>query len=117
MLTDSAIRELLFSIASPIRSDRWRKRPPERFGGDHHLLDVIALRTFKRAEIETNACGHDAGEQHAGMTSRAGGALDTSVDLFGQEIGFLHDASPQTGGSATLSVTGNVPWQREIGDI
>jgi hypothetical protein len=73
-------------------------------------VNVVALRALKGAEVKANACRDNAGEHHASMASRAGRALDLNTDMVGQEIGFLHDASPQTGGSATLSVTGSVPW-------
>jgi hypothetical protein len=36
--------------------------------------------------------------------------LHANIDLVRQEIANLHDASPSTGGSATLSVTGHAPW-------
>jgi hypothetical protein len=91
----------------------WRQGLSERFGSDQHLMNVIALRALKGAEVETNTCGRDASEHHAGMASRAGGALDANIDMVRQEIAFLHDASPQTGGSATLSVTGNAPWVKD----
>jgi hypothetical protein len=73
-------------------------------------VNVIALRALEGAEVETNAGGHDASEHHPSMALWAGRALDSNIDMVRQEIGFLHDAFPQTGGSATLSVTGNVPW-------
>jgi hypothetical protein len=72
-------------------------------------VNVVALRALKRAEVETHACRHDAGKHHVGMALWASRAMDLSVDVIGQEIGFLHDASLRGGGSATLSVTGNMP--------
>jgi hypothetical protein len=73
-------------------------------------MNLIALRALIGTQVEANFCRRDASEHHAGLASRAGGALDANIDLVWQEIAILHDASPQTGGSATLSVTGNVPW-------
>ena len=61
---------------------------------NHHLVNVVALRALKRAEVETHTCGHDASEQHASMALWASGAMDLDVDIVRQEIGFSHDAFP-----------------------
>jgi hypothetical protein len=70
-----------------------RKRLSERLIGDHHLVNMIASRALKGAEVETNPYGHDASEHHAGMASRASGAVDANIDMGRQQMGFLHDAS------------------------
>jgi hypothetical protein len=67
-----------------------RKRSSERFRGDHHFLNVIAFRALKGAEVESDACGHDASEHHASTAPWAGGALDSNTDIVRQKVGFLH---------------------------
>ena len=84
---------------------RWWKRATERASGDHHLVNVIALRALKRAEVETRACGRDASEHHVSMADRAIGAIDLNVEMGEQGMRFRHDASPKGGGSATLSLS------------
>jgi hypothetical protein len=54
---------------------------------------MFTLGALERAEVETHAFRHDAGEHHLSTAFRAGGALDVYVDAFGQEMGFWHDAS------------------------
>jgi len=49
---------------------------PECMVGDHHLVNVFAFGAFKRAEVETLACRHDASEHHARIALRANRALD-----------------------------------------
>ena len=69
------------------------KRHAECFGSDHNDMNVIALWALECAEIETHTCGHDAGKHHVSIALRAGRALKLNVDVLGQKIGFLHDAS------------------------
>jgi hypothetical protein len=76
-----------------------RERSSECFGGDHHLVNVTALRALKGAEVVPNSCGHNASEHHAGMALWAGGTLDSSIDMVRQKIGFLHDASLEQAGA------------------
>ena len=68
-------------------------------------MDVVALRALERAEVKTHACRHDAREHHETTALWASGTMDMSVYIVRQEIGFLHDASLNGGGSTTLSVT------------
>jgi len=56
-------------------------------------VNVIALWALECAEIKTHTCWHDAGEHHVSIALRAGRPLKLNVDVFRQEIGFLHDAS------------------------
>jgi hypothetical protein len=72
-------------------------------------VKVIAAGTLKCAAVEARARGHDASEHHLSMALWASGAVGVNVDLMRQGAAIRHDASPQQGGSATLSVTGNVP--------
>jgi hypothetical protein len=76
----------------------------ERLGGDDHLVNVVALGALEDPEVETPACGHDAGEHHVSVAPCAGGAFYSSVDVVGQGTGFWHDASlKQAGARNTLS--------------
>jgi hypothetical protein len=72
-------------------------------------VDVVALRALERAEVKTHARRCDAREHHETMALWARRTMDMSVYIVRQEIGFLHDASLEGGGSTTLSVTGSVP--------
>ena len=56
-------------------------------------MNVVALKALKGVEVETHTCGHDANEHHVSMAISASRAMDVKVDVVGQEIGFLHDAS------------------------
>jgi len=69
----------------------------------------MADSTFKRMQIDAWACWLDAGEHHLGLALRTGGAPKCYRRKTSVEIG-AYDASPRTGGSATLSVTGNA-WE------
>jgi hypothetical protein len=75
---------------------------------------VIAAGTLKHAAVEARARGHDASEHHVSMTLWARGAVGLNVDLMRQGAAIRHDASPRQGGSATLSVTGNVPGEDAV---
>lgn len=76
----------------------------ERFGGDHHLVSVVAVGALEDPEVETYAYGHDASEHHVSVTLGAGGALDLNVDIVGQGMRFWHGASlKQAGARNTLS--------------
>ena len=68
-------------------------------------MNVGALRAFERAEVETHASRRDAREHHESITLWASWTMDVSAYVVRQEIGFLHDASLNGGGSAPLSVT------------
>jgi hypothetical protein len=73
---------------------------PECFVGDHHLVDKFTFGAFKRAEVETRACRHDASEHHVSMALWASRALDLNVDVVGQGGGGLwHDASLEEAGA------------------
>jgi hypothetical protein len=110
VIPNATIRRMLgILLHDPSSLRRWRQRCTECIGLNHHLVNVVAFGALKRAEVETHACGHDASEHHVSTALWASGAMDVSVDVVGQEIGFLHDASLRGGGSATLSVTGNMP--------
>jgi hypothetical protein len=67
-----------------------RKRSSERFGGDQHLLNVIAVRALKGTEVESDSRRHDASEHHASTASWTRRALDSNTDIVRQKIGFLH---------------------------
>jgi hypothetical protein len=69
-----------------------RKRSSVRLGSDDDFVNMIALGTFERADVETYACRRDSGEHHVSMAPRAGGALDSNVDAIGQGMRFRHDA-------------------------
>ena len=60
---------------------------------------MFTLGALERAEVETHAVRHDAGEHHLSTASWAGGALDVYVDAFGQEVGLWHDASLNEAGA------------------
>jgi hypothetical protein len=62
-------------------------------------MSVVALRTLKGAEVEPHACRHDASEHHMSLALWAGGAVDEGADVFGQEMGFWHDASLKEAGA------------------
>ena len=69
-------------------------------------MNVLALRAFERAEVETHTRRHDAREHHESAAVWTSWTMDLSACVVRQEIGFLHDASLNEGGSTTLSVTG-----------
>jgi hypothetical protein len=71
----------------------WREGLPECIGLNDHLVKVVTLTALERADIETHPCRHDASEHHVSMALRASRAMGVEVDVVGQEIGFLHDAS------------------------
>jgi hypothetical protein len=48
---------------------------------------------LERADIETHPCRYDASEHHVSVALWASRAMGVEVDVVGQEIGFLHDAS------------------------
>ena len=76
-------------------------------------MNVIAPGTFKGVEFETHAGGHDAGEHHVSLAFWARRAMDVKVEMVRQQTGFLHGAFPfAKDGSATLSVTDDMPEQR-----
>jgi hypothetical protein len=73
---------------------------------------MIADSAFKRVQVDARACWLDAGEPHRGLAFRTGGATKGGEWNDGrQELRLGHDASLDTGGSTTLSVTGNA-WGR-----
>jgi hypothetical protein len=77
-----------------------RPLPNECIVLDHYLVKVFALGALKRAEVETQTCGHDAREHHMSMAIWASWTLDVEVDLVGQErMRFWHDASLNKAGA------------------
>jgi hypothetical protein len=70
----------------------WREGLSECIGLDHHLVNVVALRALKRADIETHTCRRDASEHHVSAALWASRTMEVKVDIVRQEIGFLHDA-------------------------
>jgi hypothetical protein len=70
----------------------WREGLPECIGLNHHLVNVVALRALKRADIETHTCRRDASERHVSAALWASRTMEVKVDIVRQEIGFLHDA-------------------------
>jgi hypothetical protein len=64
-----------------------------------HLMSVVALRTLKGAEAEPHACRHDASDHHVSLALWAGRAVDENADVFGQGMGFWHDASLKEAGA------------------
>ena len=70
---------------------------------------VIADSAFKRVQVDPRARWLDADEHHLGLAPRTGRALKWSRWNDGGRSSRLgHGASLQTGGSTTLSVTGNI---------
>jgi hypothetical protein len=68
---------------------------------------MFADGAFKRVQVDTRAYWRDAGEPHRGPALRTGGTLNFGEWDEGREALRLgHDASLDTGGSTTLSVTG-----------
>ena len=65
----------------------------ECIGLNHHLVNLVALRALKRADVETHTCRHDASEHHVSVALWASRTMEVKVDVGRQEIGFLHDAS------------------------
>jgi hypothetical protein len=55
-------------------------------------MNVVARWALKDAEIEPHACRHDASEHHMSIALSADRAMDVNVDVFGQGMGFWHDA-------------------------
>ena len=76
-----------------------RKRHAECVGRDHHLVNVIALSTLKGVEVEAQTCGHDASEHRVSTAPWTNWTMDDDIDVVGQEIGFLHDASLKEAGA------------------
>jgi hypothetical protein len=70
---------------------------------------LMADSAFKRLQVDApGACWLDANEHHLGPALRTGGAPNCSEWNDGRRALRLgHDASLETGGSATLPVTGN----------
>jgi hypothetical protein len=96
-----------------VQSEPVKTLGPERWpalGLFHHLIDIIAIKAFKCADVEGETGRHDAREHHRGM------ALCTKMrfDFIGCEAQFLfghgHHCSPSSGGSKALSVTDNA-WK------
>jgi hypothetical protein len=44
-------------------------------------VNVVALRALERAEVETHACRHDAGEHRESTTLWANWAMDANADV------------------------------------
>jgi len=62
-------------------------------------MGAVAFRTLEGAEAKSHACRHDASEHHVSVALWAGGAVDESADVFGQGMGFWHDASLNEAGA------------------
>ena len=62
-------------------------------------MGAVAFRTLEGAEAKSHACRHDASEHHVSVALWAGGAVDESADVFGQGMGFWHDASLKEAGA------------------
>jgi hypothetical protein len=72
------------------------------------LKDMIADSAFKRVQVDARAYWLDTGEPHRGLAFRTGGATNCAEWNDEREaLRLEHDASPDIGGSTTLSVTGN----------
>jgi hypothetical protein len=95
-------------------------------------MNVVAFRALKGAEVEPHACRHDASEHHTSIALSEDRAMDVNVDVFGQGMGFWHDAflkeagaqhslSPvyacevDSGDGATLNFRGPLRWSKLIG--
>jgi hypothetical protein len=89
-----------------------RKRCTEGIGLDHYLVNVVALGALKRAEVETQACGHDASEHHVSMALGASRAMNEGGDVVEPRTKFWHDASLKTGGAGAQHSLSPVvcPW-------
>jgi hypothetical protein len=69
---------------------------------------MFADSAFKRVQVDARAYWPDAGEPHRGPALRTGGTLNFGESNDGREALRLgHDACLDTGGSTTLSVTGD----------
>jgi hypothetical protein len=69
----------------------------------HQFTNVIALEAFERAEVETDAHGHGAGEHHVIAALGADRTLDLDVNVVRQGMRFWHDASLKVWEQNTLS--------------
>ena len=78
-----------------------------RLDGDRKALAGIALRAFESAYIVARRGRFDMGQPHgvAALGARQDSDFCTAVEWIG--MGGWHDARLRSGGSATLSVTGN----------
>jgi hypothetical protein len=54
----------------------------ERIGLNHYLLNSVALRTLKRADVETQTCRRYAIERHMSGALWASGTMEVKVDDF-----------------------------------
>jgi hypothetical protein len=83
---------------------RWRLQLPMKpavcLGGfhrvgqiDNHVMDIVASRAFEGPDVKAGRAWGDACQHCCDLAHRARWSLDK------------HDASPRSGGSATLSVT------------
>jgi hypothetical protein len=96
-----------------IRRPKLSSKPSLRAGFHrvvrHKLcMDVIALSALECAEIEARWAGRDACEHHSRLAGRTMGAFnEAQQDTEMGGWGFGHEGSPISGGSTTLSVTGN----------
>ena len=78
------------------------------FGHGQGRKRVIADSAFKRMQVDPRARWLDADEHHLGLAPGTGRALKWSRwNRGGRSSRLGHGASLQTGGSTTLSVTGN----------
>jgi hypothetical protein len=77
---------------------------------DYRLLDMLALRTFKRQKVGMGGTGSDPGAS-SGHDTKGSGAVGWKAATGGMTIGFGHDAFPALGGSGTLAVTGRPRYE------
>ena len=104
---EMALPPLLGSLEAPCRPTRvdCLHRVP-----DNHLLDMLALRTFKRQKVGMGGTGSDPGAS-SGHDTKGSGAVGWKAATGGMTIGFGHDAFPALGGSGTLAVTGRPRYE------
>ena len=62
-----------------------REGLPECIGLNHHLVNVVALRALKRADIETQTRRRDASERHVSAALWASRTMEVKVDIVRQK--------------------------------
>jgi hypothetical protein len=73
--------------------------PTKCIGLNHQFVNMVTPGALKRAEIDTHTHRPDASKQHVSSALWTRGAIDLQVDVVGQKIGFLHDASLKAAGA------------------
>jgi hypothetical protein len=112
-------RRLIMACALP-RRVQISLKPASKTLGLHgvfirgkRLKYMFADSAFKRVQVDARAHWRDNGEPHRGLALRTGRTLNFGEWNDGREtLRLRHDASLDTGGSTTLSVTGNA-WEAE----